>query len=182
MLKKIILYVSLVALGSYMALKVFEFKYDRIDLLGTLGTKYYKIKQSQDQMIVTDFFRLRTPNSWWHLDSGVGVEGHPYGSFFTPQGSISYEYGDFAPLYLENDSLNQYQVQRHQIDRFDVFVARNQNGEVGITIPAQHEMRYHLTFDFGLAVAENLDLLLAGIKDLEFKTFNSPQNKNPQTH
>jgi len=144
-------------------------KYDSIDIKGTLSTKYLKIENSTDQIIETDFFNLKTPNDWTHLFGGYGNEGDPFGTFQTRKGVIQYEYGNWAPSYDEDNDIHRFMVEKKTINRFQINIARNKEGETGICIPMQNEMKSSLTFYMNKSVSNNFDKLLNGIKELKFK-------------
>lgn len=144
------------------------FRYGSIDIKGTLSTKYHKIENSTDQIIETDFFKIKTPQNWTHLFGGYGPEGEPFGSFQTNRGVIHYEYGHWAPNYDEDDDISGYTVEKKTINRFRINIAKNEKGETGICIPMQNEMKSTFTLYLNESVSHNFNELLSGIEYLKF--------------
>jgi hypothetical protein len=144
------------------------FKYGSIDLKRTISTKYYIIKDTNEQIIETEFFKIRTPQNWFHIFGGNGNEGDPFGNFQTKMGVIFYEYGPFAPSYDEDDDIYNYKIEKRKVNRFKINIARNNKGETGICIPRQNEMKTSLTFYMIESVTKNFDELMSGIEEIEF--------------
>ena len=141
---------------------------NEINLKGTLSTEYIKTNDPNSQIIETDFFEIETPKNWIHIFGGYGMEGEPYGRFMTGKGMIYYEYGFFAPDYNEDCDIYHYKVDKKQIGRFQVNVARNNENETGIAIPRQNEMNRMLTFYMSESVTNNYQDLKRGIETLKF--------------
>lgn len=167
--RKWIKYILLAGLFVLVGYVLILFQYGSIDFKGTLSTKYHKIENSSDQIIETDFFKLKAPNNWTHLFGGYGTEGDPFGTFQTSKGVIHYEYGHWAPNYNEDNDIYGYKVEKKIINRFQINIAKNKDGETGICIPMQHEMKSSFTLYLDKSVSSNFDELLNGIKELEFK-------------
>jgi hypothetical protein len=145
------------------------FQYGSIHVKGTLNTKYHKIENSTDKIIETYFFKIRAPNNWIHFFGGYGTEGDPYGAFYTNKGIIHYEYGSWGPDYNEDDDIYGYTVEKDIINRFKISIARNENGETGICIPTQNEMKASMTFYLDKSISNNFEDIIKGINELEFK-------------
>ncbi|WP_055436617.1 hypothetical protein [Lacinutrix algicola] len=167
--KKLIKYILLIGFLILIGYVFIRVQYGSIDYSGTLSTKYQKIENSTDQIIETDFFELKTPENWTHLFGGYGTEGDPYGNFQTRKGVIHYEYGHWAPNYSEDDDIYEYKVEKKTINRFQVNIAKNKKGEIGICIPKQNEMQTSLTFYLDESVANNFDEIIEGIREIKFK-------------
>ena len=167
--RKWIKYIFLTGLLIILGYIFILFQYGSIDIQGTINTEYHNIENSTDQIIETDFFKLRTPSSWIHIYGGYGVEGHPYGSFQTSKGVIHYEYSSFGPTYNEDNDIYDYKVEKKIINRFQINIAKNNEGEIGISIPEQNKMRSSLTLYMNKSVTNNFDEIIKGIGELEFK-------------
>ncbi|WP_299438273.1 hypothetical protein [uncultured Aquimarina sp.] len=167
--RKWIKYISLVGLLILLGYIFILFQYGSIDIQGTINTEYHKIENSSDRIIETDFFKLRAPSNWIHIYGGYGIEGHSYGVFQTNKGVIHYEYGPFTPLYDNDNEIYEYKVEKKNINRFRINIAKNKQGEIGICIPFQNEMRNSLTLYMSKSVSNNLDEIIKGIRELEFK-------------
>ncbi|PCJ64871.1 MAG: hypothetical protein COA58_11395 [Bacteroidetes bacterium] len=167
--KKWIKYILLTGFLILVGYAFILFQYGSIDFKGTLSTKYHKIENSTDQIIETNFFKLKTPENWTHLFGGYGTEGDPFGTFQTCKGVIHYEYGHWAPTYNEDDGIYRYTVDKKTINRFQINITKNEEGEIGIHIPMQNEMKSSFTLYLDKSVSNNFDELLNGIKELEFK-------------
>ncbi|MET4084230.1 hypothetical protein ABIB40_004204 [Pedobacter sp. UYP30] len=165
--KKVVLYGS--AVFFIFVLLVGLKTYFEVNLTETNKTKYFSANEENEQIIETDFFRIKTPKSWVHISSGFGVEGDPYGYFLTKNGIVFYEYGFFAPGYQQDNKIDRYKVERRTIGRLRVNIAINQNKETGIAILPQYEMNRTMTFYMGMPTTANLNELLEGIKGVKFK-------------
>ena len=161
-----ILIIGVVTLALYI---ITVFIYGPIHIKGTLGTKYHQLENSSDKIIETDFLKLRAPSDWIHIFSGYGVEGDPYGSFQTKNGVIHYEYGMFAPIYEKDNEVYGYKVRKEQVGKYEVNIATNQENEMGIAVPAQHEMKRSLTFYMDDAVTDNYQAIIKIIEEIEYK-------------
>jgi hypothetical protein len=87
----------------------------------------------------------------------------------TGNGMIFYEYGFFPPDYDEDNDIYNYKVNKRQVGRFRVNIARNDKNETGIAVLPQYEMDCVLTFYIDESVTKNFDHLIEGIKSLKFK-------------
>jgi len=168
-LKKLIKYILFIGLLIVIGYFFILFQYGSIDIRSSLRTNYHPIENSTDQIIETDFFELRAPKNWTHLFGGYGDEGDSYGNFQTRKGVIHYEYGNCGPDYSEDDDIYEYIVEQKTINRFQINIARNKKGEIGICIPKQNEMKTSLTFYMDKSVANNFENIIRGIKELKFK-------------
>ncbi|MCC5916865.1 MAG: hypothetical protein JJU02_06000 [Cryomorphaceae bacterium] len=140
-----------------------------VDYEETIKTKYSKTDNRNIQIIETDFFKIKTPKNWIHISSGFGIEGDPYGYFWTKEGRIHYEYGFFGPSYKIDNEIYKYGVEKRKIGRFEVNIATNNKNETGIAILPQLEMNRTMTFYMDESVTANLDALLEALEEIEFK-------------
>lgn len=140
------------------------------DPKGTFSTQYESIPGSEIQIIETDYFLIQTPENWIHVFQGHGTEGDPYGLFLTGKGIISYEYGWFGPIYETDSHAYEYTVEKELFGRFAVNIAKNNEGDIGIAIPTQHEMSRDMTFYLDKSVSNNYEELVFAIEHLKFKT------------
>lgn len=143
-------------------------EYLQIEIKGTINTKYTRIEDSEHKIIETEYFKLLAPKSWFHIFSGYGVEGDPYGYFWTKKGLIHYEYGRFGPDYDKLDVLDEFKKSKKKVNRFLVNIAINEKKETGIAIPVQNEMSRSFTFYASESVTSNYNDLLNSIAHLEF--------------
>lgn len=137
-----------------------------IDYIKTFQTKYTNLDSTK--LITTKDFRIETPKNWWHIFNCIGEEGESVGSFITPNGVMEYEYGIFSNSF-EVDSIFVFQRDSIIINRFLIYVAKNEQGETAIHIPVQNEMTFGFSFFMSKACSENIDELIVAIKNIEFK-------------
>ena len=140
-----------------------------IDFKETNKTKYLNSNEKNKQIIETTFFTIKTPKNWIHISSGFGVEGDPYGFFWTKEGRIHYEYGIFGPGYEIDDEIYKYKVEKKKIGRLEINIATNESNETGIAILPQFEMNRTMTFYMDKSITANLDDLLDGLEEIRFK-------------
>lgn len=139
-----------------------------IDYKETLRTKYHNTDNGQ--IIETTHFKILTPKNWIHIFQGYGHEGDAGGFFITGKGKINYEYGIFANPF-EVDSISVFQQDSMTLNRFTIFIGKNEIDEYGIHIPRQHEMELPFSFYMSKSCNENFEKLNIGIKNMEFKKF-----------
>ena len=138
----------------------------RIDYGGTLDTKYQR--NDSTKTISTNYFKIETPKNWYHVFHGYGEEGTPFGLFLTPKGKMEYDYGYFPPSF-EIDSIFTFSAQTITANRFEVRIAINNKNETGIFIDQQNEMKWPLSFFMSEACTKNLNKIVEGIREMDFK-------------
>lgn len=140
------------------------FKYGAIDFPETFRTKYHAIENTNFQFIETRFFKIKTPEDWYHIFSGYGEEGEPFGTFQTDKGIIYYEYNILGGY--ENYSPRKTFEER-KINRFNVAIDKHADESWNVAIPLQNEMKanLHLTS----MEEENLADILTSIETISFK-------------
>ena len=57
------------------------------------------------------------------------------------------------------------------MNRFIIYVGKNDNNESGVCIPRQHEMEYSFSIFMSQACSDNLSDIVEGIKQMRFKKF-----------
>jgi len=144
------------------------FYFQGINYKETFSTKYHSLDNSQ--IIETSHFKILTPKNWIHIFRGYGNEGGAGGCFITGNGIINYEYGLFANPF-KVDSIFVFQQDTMIINRFTIFIGKNEINEYGIHIPRQYEMEFPFSFYMSKSNTNNFENLSNGIKNMEFKKF-----------
>ena len=145
-----------------------DYYFHGIDYKETFRTKYHTTDSGQ--IIETSHFKIPTPKNWIHIFQGYGHEGDAGGCFITGHGIINYEYGIFANPF-DVDSVFVFQKDSMTLNRFLIFIGKNEIDEYGIHIPRQHEMQLPFSFFMSKSCQENFGELTTGIKNMEFKDF-----------
>ncbi|TKG88267.1 hypothetical protein EYV94_27415 [Puteibacter caeruleilacunae] len=155
-----------------------QFYFGRIDYKETLRTEYHPIDSVQ--IIETNHFKIMTPKNWIHIFQGYGAELDAAGCFITGNGRIHYEYGMFSNEFTF-DSIFVFQQDSLTLNRFTIFIGKNESNEYGIHIPRQHEMQFPFSFYMSEACRVNFTELSNSIRNLEFKKayiFDSKEVQN----
>jgi len=139
-----------------------------IDYKETFRTKYHD--ENQKQIIETSHFRILTPNNWIHIFNGYDEEGGAGGCFLTKHGLLHYEYTFFSNPF-EFDSIFVFETDSMTLNRFKIFVGKNESDEYGIHIPKQREMELPFSFYISKPCRENYEELKEGIENMEFKKY-----------
>jgi len=164
-IKKIIIYTLIFTLAIIVGYFIVLINYGTIDIKETFETKYHKIENTSDKIIETKYFKIRTPKTWTHISNGYSNEGGSVGRLMTGNGHIHYEYGHFAPVYNDYDGV----TTKKTVNRFQINITKDKINQTGICIPTQNEMTSHFSFYMDKTVTNNLEILLNGIKKIEFK-------------
>ena len=147
---------------------IIDYYFKGIDYRETFRTKYHTTDSVQ--IIETSHFKILTPKDWIHIFQGYGHEGDAGGCFITEHGIINYEYGIFANPF-EMDSILVFKQDSMTLNRFTIFIGKNEINESGIHIPRQHEMEFPFSFYMSKSCTENFEKLTNGVKNMEFKKF-----------
>ena len=167
-MKKTIKWIIIVFAFFLIAHFIIDYIFQGINYKETIQTKYHSA--NKNQLIETNHFKILTPKNWIHVFQGYGYEGNASGCFITRQGIIDYDYGFFSNSY-EVDSILVFQQDSMTLNRFTIYIGKNENNEIGIHIPRQHEMEFSFDFLMSKVCKENFEELTIGIKNLEFKKF-----------
>ncbi|WP_299670982.1 hypothetical protein [uncultured Polaribacter sp.] len=162
---KYILLAGLLILGMY---AFFQLNHNSLNCK-EMSSSNPETENSTYQIIETNFFVLKIPEKWNHIFNGYGNEGDPFGTFQTYEGLIHYEYGNFAPKYINDDELKKYVVEKKKINGLQVNISKNKKSETGIYIPKQSKMKTSLTFYMDQSVTNNFADLMKVIKNIQFK-------------
>jgi hypothetical protein len=152
---------KIIFLGSFNFSETFSTRYSFHDSTTTIETSY---------------FQIETPKGWIHIFNGYGDEGDAVGSFYTKDGLLKYEYGIFSNSFLV-DSIFVFSRDSLIVNRFKVYVAKNDKNETGIYIPQQHEMDVSFSFFMSDACTKNYEAIIKCIESIEFKKLYHQQAK-----
>jgi len=166
--KKLIKWLIAIIAFFMIAHFIIDFYFQGIDYKETFRTQYHTT--DSNQIIETSHFKILTPKNWIHIFHGYGYEANACGCFITGQGRIEYDYG-FLTDSFEVDSISVFKQDSMTLNRFKIFIGENENDEIGIHIPRQHEMEFSFSFFMSKACKDNFEELTTGIKSLEFKKF-----------
>jgi hypothetical protein len=132
-------------------------------------TEYLETSNPDTKKIKTAFFIVETPKNWHHVFNGHGNEGGLVGQFKTDNGTINYEYGLFAPSYHAEASLNEYIVEKKQINNLLVYLTKSKKNEMNIFIPKQQNMSYPFSLYLSKSVFKNYDELIKVLGNVEWR-------------
>ncbi len=167
-MKRILKWIILIIAFFIIAHFTIDIYFQGINYKETIKTKYHT--EGNYQIIETSHFKIMTPKNWIHVFQGYGEEANACGVFLTGKGKIEYDYGFFTDSF-EVDSIFVFNQDSMTLNRFMIFIGENENNEIGIHIPRQHEMEFSFSFFMSKACKENFKELTTGIKSLEFKKF-----------
>lgn len=164
--RKKIIWILSIALTIYLAPKLIFIS--GVDYGETFSTNYSR--NDSNKIISTSHFQIVTPKNWIHIFHCYGEEGEAVGSFITGTGLIRYEYGMFSNPF-EIDSIFVFSNDTLTANRFWINIGYNDEGETGIHIPRQEEMEWPFSFFMSKSCTDNVDEIINGIRQMEFKKF-----------